>query len=196
MYFGFQTRKARLRSEYESETSLLCPAEKVWISVDLRPAMICGFCQLTALVSLLQASGGSSSSSKGAAVLAISSTISEFAFTISISPSYNWSLSDSMIESYCCYRCQRQSRVDILGVEALGWDNNVHFDFNYIVHSLALPHIRHATLLDVLLHFHTYVMLRCWTFSCTPTHTSCDAAGPSLALPHIRHAALLDWLQC
>ena len=47
--------------------------------------------------------------------------------------------------------------------------------------SLALPHIRHATLLDVLLlfhtyvmlstlldilwHFHTYVMLHCWTFS-------------------------------
>ena len=42
---------------------------------------------------------------------------------------------------------------------------------------LALPHIRHATLLDVLLRFHTYVMLRCWTFSCAS---------------HIRHATLLD----
>ena len=35
--------------------------------------------------------------------------------------------------------------------------------------SLALPHIRHARLLEFLLHFHTYVMLRCWTFSCTRT---------------------------
>jgi hypothetical protein len=26
-------------------------------------------------------------------------------------------------------------------------------------------------------------MLRCWTFSCTCTHTSCYAAGLSLALP-------------
>ena len=60
--------------------------------------------------------------------------------------------------------------------------------------SLALPHIRHATLLCVLLHFHAYVMLRCWTFFCTSTHTSCYAAGRSLALPHIRHATLLDVL--
>ena len=30
-------------------------------------------------------------------------------------------------------------------------------------HSLALPRIRHATLLHVLLHFHTYVMLRART---------------------------------
>ena len=60
----------------------------------------------------------------------------------------------------------------------------------------ALPHIRHAMLLDVLLYFHTYVMLRCWMFSCAPTHTSCYAAGCSLALalPHIRHATLLDVL--
>ena len=33
----------------------------------------------------------------------------------------------------------------------------------------------------VFLHFHTYVMLRCWMFSCTFTHTSCYAAGRSLA---------------
>ena len=38
---------------------------------------------------------------------------------------------------------------------------------------LSLPHIRHSTLLHVLLHFHTYVMLRCCTFSCASTHTSC-----------------------
>ena len=54
------------------------------------------------------------------------------------------------------------------------------------------PYIRHATLLDVLSHFHTYVMPRCWMFSCTSTHTSCDAAGCSLALPHMRHATLLE----
>ena len=38
-----------------------------------------------------------------------------------------------------------------------------------------LPHIRHATLLHVLLHFHTYVivMLCCSMFSWTSTHTSC-----------------------
>ena len=36
--------------------------------------------------------------------------------------------------------------------------------------SLPLPHICHATLLVVPVHFHTYVMLRCWTFSCTSTH--------------------------
>ena len=52
---------------------------------------------------------------------------------------------------------------------------------------LALPHIRHATLLDVLLRFHTYVMLRCWTLSCTSTHTSCYTAGRCLALPRICH---------
>ena len=31
----------------------------------------------------------------------------------------------------------------------VGWDVNVHFNFNYIVRSLALPHIGRATLLDV-----------------------------------------------
>ena len=42
----------------------------------------------------------------------------------------------------------------------VGRDVNVHCDCNHTVRSLALPHIRHATLLHVLLHFHTYVMLR------------------------------------
>ena len=51
-----------------------------------------------------------------------------------------------------------------------------------------IPHIRHATLLHVLLHFHTYVMLPCCTFFCPSTHTSCYAAPRSLALPHIRLA--------
>ena len=76
----------------------------------------------------------------------------------------------------------------------VGWDVNVHCDCNHIVRSLALPHVRHATLLHVLLHFHTYVMLRCCTFSCTSTHTSCYAAARSLALPHVRHATLLHVL--
>ena len=60
--------------------------------------------------------------------------------------------------------------------------------------SIGLPQIRHATLLDILLHFHTYVILHCWMFSWTSTHTSCYAAGYSLALPHIRHSTLLDVL--
>ena len=60
--------------------------------------------------------------------------------------------------------------------------------------SLALPHIRHATLLHVRLRFHTNVMLGCCTFACTSTHTSCYAAACSLALPHIRHARLLHVL--
>ena len=37
--------------------------------------------------------------------------------------------------------------------------------------SLALAHIRHATLWDLLLHLHTYVTLRSGIFSCTCTHT-------------------------
>ena len=44
------------------------------------------------------------------------------------------------------------------------------------VRSHALAHIRHATPLYVLMHLHTHVMLRCCTFSCTCTHTSCYAA--------------------
>ena len=80
------------------------------------------------------------------------------------------------------------------GWGGVGWDVNVHCDCNHAVRSLALPHIRHATLPHVILHFHTYVMLRCCTFSCTSTRTSCYAAARSLALPHIRHATLLHIL--
>ena len=50
------------------------------------------------------------------------------------------------------------------------------------VRSHALAHIRRATLLYVLMHLHTYVMLGCCTFSCTCTHTSCYAAVRSHAL--------------
>ena len=46
---------------------------------------------------------------------------------------------------------------------------------------LALPY--HATLPHVLLHFSTYIVLCCRTFSCTFPHTSCIAAVRSLALP-------------
>ena len=95
-----------------------------------------------------------------------------------------------------------QAPVDIFaswwGGGGVGWGNNVLFDFYSVGSVLALPnihqHIYHAMLLDVLLHFHTYVMLRCWMFSCTSTHMSCYAAGWTLALPHICHATLLDVL--
>ena len=71
------------------------------------------------------------------------------------------------------------------------------------VGTLALPHIRHATLLKVLLHFHTCVMPRyCLRFHthtrqatlgslALPQITSCYDAVGSLAHPHIRHATLL-----
>ena len=62
---------------------------------------------------------------------------------------------------------------------------------SFAVRSHALAHIHHATLLYVLMHLHTYVMLRCCTFSCTCTHTSCYAAVRSHALAHIHHATLL-----
>jgi len=69
-----------------------------------------------------------------------------------------------------------------------GWgDVNVHCDCNHAVRSLALPHMlrcctfsctsTHTTCYAAALHFHTYVMLHCCTFSCTSTHTSCYAAA-------------------
>ena len=57
--------------------------------------------------------------------------------------------------------------------------------------SFAFPHIRHATRLYVLLHFHTYVMLGYCTFSRISTHTSCYATVRSPAFPHICDAMLL-----
>ena len=70
----------------------------------------------------------------------------------------------------------------------VGWGGIIA---SFAVRSHALAHIRHATLLYALMHLHTYVMLRCCTFSCTCTHTSCYAAVRSHALAHIRHATLL-----
>ena len=55
-----------------------------------------------------------------------------------------------------------------------------------------LTFIATATTQYVLLHFHTYVMLRC----CTSTHMSCYAAALSLALPHICHATSQNSLLC
>ena len=50
-----------------------------------------------------------------------------------------------------------------LGWVGLGWGGgfNVHVNLK----------ISHATLWDLLLHLHTYVMLRCAIFSCTCTQT-------------------------
>ena len=70
----------------------------------------------------------------------------------------------------------------------MGWSGIIA---SFAVRSHALAHIRHATLLYVLMRLHTYVMLRCSTFSCTCTHTSCYAAVRSHALAHIRHATPL-----
>ena len=75
------------------------------------------------------------------------------------------------------------ARVDILGVGVGGWGGMLTF-------------IATATTQYILLHFHTYVMLRCCTFSCTSTHTSCYAAARSPALPHIRHATSQNSLLC
>lgn len=83
-----------------------------------------------------------------------------------------------------------------VGWDGVGWGNNVQSDvrrnvmlrywmsscvffdvmlhyvhtyvtLGYIGRSLACAHICHATLRTVLLHVHTRVMLRYWTFSCT-----------------------------
>ena len=82
----------------------------------------------------------------------------------------------------------------------VGWDNSVidlafsctctHTSCYPSVRSHALAHIRHAMLLCVLMHLHTYVMRRCCAFSCTCTHTLFYAAVHSHALPHICHAQI------
>ena len=62
---------------------------------------------------------------------------------------------------------------------AVGWDMYSWVGgggWGGIITSLALSHIRHATLLYVLLDFHT--------------HTSCYATVRSLGLPHTLHATL------
>ena len=97
------------------------------------------------------------------------------------------------------------------GWSRTGWVNNVHVNLNkYIRHatlcifsctcthtscyamlsSLALAHIRQATLCYMLLQLPTYVMLRYAFFSCSCPHTSCYAMLSSFAAAHIRHATL------
>ena len=78
------------------------------------------------------------------------------------------------------------------------------------VRSPALAHIRHAMLLYVLVHFHTYVMLRYYTFSCMSTHvmlgyftflristrTSCYATAPPVVFGYDEklHVSLQSWM--
>ena len=71
---------------------------------------------------------------------------------------------------------------------------STHMSCYTLACSLALRHICHATLLLLLLHFHTHVMLRYCTFACLHfhLHTSCYYSTVcSLALPHSCHATLL-----
>ena len=51
------------------------------------------------------------------------------------------------------------ARVDICGWGGGVGLGRIHCDFKYVMLSLAFPHVRHAMLLHVLLHVHTYVML-------------------------------------
>ena len=58
----------------------------------------------------------------------------------------------------------------------LHWDLLLHFHTCVMLpvgSSVALAHICHATLWDLLLQLHTYVMLHCGIFCCTCTHMSC-----------------------
>ena len=88
------------------------------------------------------------------------------------------------------------------GWVGLGWGNNVHLNLNTCTRtscyapgsSLALAHICHATLWELLLHLRACVILHSGIFSCTCTHTSCYGLGSSLALAHIRHATVWDLL--
>ena len=87
------------------------------------------------------------------------------------------------------------------GWGGVGWGGIIT---SLLLRSHALACIRHATLLCILKHLHTFVMLRCRTVFSTCTHTSCYSAVrwggwggimTSLALrshslPHIRHGTL------
>ena len=71
---------------------------------------------------------------------------------------------------------------------------STHMSCYTLACSLALRHVCHATLLLLLLHFHTHVMLRYCAFACLHfhLHTSCYySTVRSLALPHSCHATLL-----
>ena len=70
---------------------------------------------------------------------------------------------------------------------------STHMSYYTLPCSLALRHTCHATLLFLLLHFHTHVMLHYCTFACLHfhLHTSCYySAVRSLALPHSCHTLL------
>ena len=97
---------------------------------------------------------------------------------------------------------------DMGGGRVVVWGNNVHVKWHthgmYVVQSgwglvgwgVAITFMSTWTRMDwdILLHFHTHVMLRSGIVFCTCTHTSCYALGSSLALAHTRHATLWDLL--
>ena len=84
-----------------------------------------------------------------------------------------------------------------LGWGGVGWDDNVHLHFSHTwcyatVCRLALVHILDATLLSVVLHFLTYLMLRYCLSSCISSQTWYYATVCRLALVHIFDATLLS----
>ena len=90
-------------------------------------------------------------------------------------------------------------------IGGVGWGGLITFIFlctqtscYATVHSLARAHIRRETLLYVLLHVHTYIMLcstvRYCTSSCACTLTSCSVCF--LARAHIRHATSWSLYSC
>ena len=97
---------------------------------------------------------------------------------------------------------------DMGGKGGVGWGNNVHVKWHkhgmYVAQSGwglvgwggAITFMSTWTRMDwdLLLHFHTHVMLRSGIFFCTCTHTSCYALRSSFALAHARHATLWDLL--
>ena len=102
----------------------------------------------------------------------------------------------------CCLFCHALADIRPgVGWGGVGWDIHVialAFSCTYTCTSCytaacchAAIHLRHATLLCVLMHLCIYVMLRCCVFSCTYTCTSCYAAACSHAAIHLRHATLL-----
>ena len=79
----------------------------------------------------------------------------------------------------------------------VGWDNNItgsltHTSYYATVRSLGLPCVLHATLLGVLLDFHTSVMLRYCAFSWASTRASCYAMF-SWASTHAFLRFLMKW---
>ena len=78
-------------------------------------------------------------------------------------------------------RCSCRACIQSWGWGGVGWDNNgsaTHTSWYATVRCVGLPRVRHAMLLDVVLDFYIYIMLRYWLLSCTSTHTSCHAMFP------------------